>query len=47
MRGAWAALILAACATPGFAADYAGPLFDTHLHYNEEAWNGVMEPVSA
>jgi len=39
MRGAWAVLMLAACAAPGFAADYAGPLFDTHLHYNEEAWN--------
>jgi hypothetical protein len=21
------------------AADYSGPLFDAHLHYNEEAWN--------
>jgi hypothetical protein len=39
MRGAWAAIVLAACAVPGFAADYAGPLFDAHLHYNEEAWN--------
>jgi len=46
MRGAWAALILAACATPGLAADYAGPLFDTHLHYNEEAWNGNSGPHS-
>ena len=25
---------------PAHAADYTGPLFDTHLHYNEEAWNG-------
>lgn len=31
---------------PGFAADYAGPLFDTHLHYNEEAWNGNSGPHS-
>jgi hypothetical protein len=23
-----------------FAADYAGPLFDAHLHYNDEAWSG-------
>jgi len=46
MRGAWAALVLAACAAPGFAADYAGPLFDTHLHYNEEAWNGSGGPHS-
>ena len=44
MRGAWAALVLAACAGPGFAADYAGPLFDAHLHYNEEAWNGNSGP---
>ncbi|HEY1225712.1 MAG TPA: hypothetical protein VGF26_00180 [Ramlibacter sp.] len=22
------------------AADYAGPLFDAHLHYNVEAWSG-------
>lgn len=47
MRAAWAAFILAAaCAAPGFAADYAGPLFDTHLHYNEEAWNGNSGPHS-
>jgi len=46
MRGAWVALVLAACAAPGFAADYAGPLFDTHLHYNEEAWNGNSGPHS-
>lgn len=26
------------------AADYAGPLFDAHLHYNEEAWNGAEGP---
>jgi len=46
MRAAWLALVLAACAAPGFAADYAGPLFDTHLHYNEEAWNGNSGPHS-
>lgn len=26
------------------AADYAGPLFDAHMHYNEEAWNGRAGP---
>ena len=26
------------------AADYTGPLFDAHLHYNEEAWNGRAGP---
>lgn len=46
MRAAWAAIVLVACAGPGFAADYAGPLFDTHLHYNEEAWNGNSGPHS-
>ncbi len=29
---------LAACAAAARAADYTGPLFDTHMHYNEEAW---------
>jgi hypothetical protein len=33
-------------AVTGFAsaADYTGPLFDAHLHYNEEAWNGNTGP---
>jgi hypothetical protein len=26
------------------AADYTGPLFDAHLHYNTEAWNGQTGP---
>ena len=26
------------------AAPYSGPLFDAHLHYNEEAWNGQAGP---
>jgi hypothetical protein len=26
------------------AADYTGPIFDAHLHYNEEAWNGSSGP---
>ena len=26
------------------ATDYTGPLFDAHLHYNEEAWNGRVGP---
>ncbi len=28
------------------AADYTGPIFDAHLHYNEEAWNGREGPHS-
>lgn len=26
------------------ASDYAGPLFDAHLHYNVEAWDGKTGP---
>ncbi len=26
------------------AADYTGPLFDAHLHYNDEAFNGTTGP---
>ena len=40
------AIVLIATAVPGLAADYTGPLFDTHLHYNEEAWNGNVGPHS-
>lgn len=35
------ALVLAGAAC---AADYSGPIFDAHLHYNEEAWNGREGP---
>jgi hypothetical protein len=35
-----AALLLAACALAARGADYAGPLFDAHLHYNVEAMSG-------
>ena len=34
-----AAIILIAACAWAQAADYNGPLFDAHLHYNEEAWN--------
>ena len=30
--------------TPVASASYAGPLFDTHLHYNQEAWDGNTGP---
>jgi hypothetical protein len=33
-----------AMATVAAAADYGGPLFDAHLHYNEEAFNGSEGP---
>ena len=38
------AIGLIAVAWPARAADYTGPLFDAHLHYNEEAWNGQTGP---
>jgi hypothetical protein len=41
----WRALTaIVLIANAAHAADYAGPLFDTHLHYNEEAWNGSTGP---
>jgi hypothetical protein len=39
-----AALALAAAAPLVLAAGYSGPLFDAHLHYNDEAWNGASGP---
>ncbi|MES2631983.1 MAG: amidohydrolase [Pseudomonadota bacterium] len=33
-----------AAAAPAAAADYSGPLFDAHLHYNTEAWDGSTGP---
>lgn len=39
-----AAVALALTGAAAHAADYAGPLFDAHLHYNEEAWNGTAGP---
>lgn len=38
------AVALAAAPALALAADYTGPLFDAHLHYNEEAWNGSAGP---
>ena len=35
--------LIALCAS-AHAADYTGPLFDAHLHYNEEAWDGKAGP---
>lgn len=38
------ALAAALLAPSAWSADYAGPLFDTHLHYNQEAWDGNTGP---
>ena len=43
MRSAAVALAVV-LATMAQAADYSGPLFDTHLHYNQEAWDGNSGP---
>jgi hypothetical protein len=43
MRRTLAAIALAVPLAAA-AADYAGPIFDAHLHYNEEAWNGTSGP---
>jgi hypothetical protein len=43
LRG-WIAIVFVASGTAAAAADYTGPLFDVHLHYNEEAWNGSAGP---
>jgi hypothetical protein len=40
------AIVLVATSVCAQAADYSGPLFDAHLHYNEEAWNGSVGPHS-
>ena len=38
------AINIIATAAPASAAEYTGPLFDAHLHYNQEAWNGQTGP---
>jgi hypothetical protein len=38
------AIFLVSIGMAGRAAEYAGPLFDAHLHYNTEAWNGQAGP---
>ena len=44
LAAACAATFLAVFVAGAYAADYTGPLFDAHLHYNEEAWNGQAGP---
>lgn len=39
-----AAFVLVAASGVARAAEYSGALFDAHLHYNEEAWNGHTGP---
>ena len=35
---------LFSCVSVFAQTPYTGPLFDAHLHYNEEAWNGKVGP---
>ncbi len=42
LKQALAAIYLIAFASLTHAAEYTGPLFDAHLHYNEEAWNASV-----
>jgi Amidohydrolase len=48
MRAAASAIAMLLAAGTAFAqgtpAQYKGPLFDTHLHYNQEAWDGNTGP---
>ncbi|MES2581864.1 MAG: amidohydrolase [Pseudomonadota bacterium] len=37
-------MLLIAVGATARAADYTGPLFDAHLHYNTEAWDGHTGP---
>ena len=38
------AMFLVATTALAQPASYTGPLFDAHLHYNQEAWNGQAGP---
>jgi hypothetical protein len=38
------AILFIASSVAAHAADYTGPLFDAHLHYNTEAWDGQTGP---
>lgn len=40
----WLAVVLLPVSQFAWAADYSGALFDAHLHFNEEAWNGQGAP---
>jgi hypothetical protein len=46
MTAVWSAALAALLLATGAAtaAEYSGPLFDAHLHYNDEAWDGRAGP---
>jgi hypothetical protein len=39
-----AVIAVLSCGSAFSQTPYTGPLFDAHLHYNEEAWNGKVGP---
>ena len=41
------AIVAGVLSAQAWAADYTGPLFDAHLHYNVEAWDGKDGPAPA
>ncbi|MBK0391133.1 amidohydrolase [Ramlibacter algicola] len=45
LRQGLAALLATLTCGVALAAPYVGPLFDAHLHYNVEAWDGRSGPV--
>ena len=44
VKYAYVAIVLIVFTGMAQAADYTGPLFDAHLHYNQEAWDGQAGP---
>lgn len=44
VRSVYIAIVLVSNGALAHAEDYTGPLFDAHLHYNTEAWNGQTGP---
>ena len=46
VRALLLAAIFASASVAARAADYAGPIFDTHLHYNTEIWDHY-DPAAA
>jgi hypothetical protein len=44
VKSTFVAIVVIAFLASARAADYAGPLLDAHLHYNQEAWDGQTGP---
>lgn len=44
VKWSYCAIVCIAFCASARAADYAGPLLDAHLHYNQEAWDGQAGP---